>query len=52
MLIKILVGFGLLFLGYYVGREIGRSEHIREELEASGKRKGITIEQNPEHLNH
>jgi hypothetical protein len=30
---RILMGVGLLLLGYYVGREIGRAEAIRKELE-------------------
>ncbi len=32
MVLRILVGAGLLALGYYVGREIGRTESVREEL--------------------
>ncbi len=32
MIFRILVGAGLLALGYYVGREIGRTESVREEL--------------------
>jgi hypothetical protein len=28
-----LTGAGLLLLGYYVGREIGRSESVRKELQ-------------------
>ncbi|MFQ6021803.1 MAG: hypothetical protein ACE5NW_03700 [Acidiferrobacterales bacterium] len=32
MIFRVLIGAGLLALGYYVGREIGRSEPIREEL--------------------
>jgi hypothetical protein len=33
MIIRILTGAGLLLLGYYVGREIGRGESIRKELQ-------------------
>ena len=32
MVFRFLIGAGLLALGYYVGREIGRTEHVREEL--------------------
>ena len=35
MITRVLVGAGLLAIGYYVGREIGRTEHIRKELEES-----------------
>lgn len=31
--VKVLVGAGLLALGYYVGRETGRTEGIRRDLE-------------------
>ncbi len=33
MIYRILVGVGLTLLGYYVGREVGRAEPIRKELE-------------------
>ena len=32
MFFRVFVGLGLLALGYYVGREIGRAEPIRNEL--------------------
>lgn len=32
MVFRILTGAGLLLLGYYVGREIGKAESIRSEL--------------------
>lgn len=32
MLFRVVVSFGLLALGYYVGREIGRGEPIRKDL--------------------
>ena len=34
MLFRVFVSMGLLALGYYVGREIGRGEPIRRDLEA------------------
>jgi len=30
--VRLLLGVGLLALGYYVGREIGRLESLREEM--------------------
>lgn len=33
MIGRILTGLGLLALGYYVGREVGRTESVRKELE-------------------
>lgn len=33
MLFRVVVSVGLLALGYYVGREIGRGDPIRKELE-------------------
>jgi hypothetical protein len=32
MLSRLITGIGLFMLGFYVGREIGRTQHIREEL--------------------
>ena len=32
MIFRVFVSMGLLALGYYVGREIGRGEPIRKEL--------------------
>jgi hypothetical protein len=37
----VLVGVGLTLLGYYVGREVGRVQHLREELDRRGPRGGI-----------
>jgi hypothetical protein len=34
MLFRIVIGLGLLGLGYYVGREMRRGEPIRRELES------------------
>ena len=33
MIIRALTGAALLLLGYYIGREVGRAEPIRKELE-------------------
>jgi len=33
MVFRVFVSLGLLALGYYVGREIGRGEPIRREME-------------------
>lgn len=35
---RILLGVGVFLLGYYVGREVGRSEPIREELRRKRER--------------
>ncbi len=32
MLLRVAFGVGLLALGYYVGREMGRTESLRREL--------------------
>lgn len=32
MLVRIAFGLGLAALGYYVGREIGRNESVRDEI--------------------
>lgn len=41
MLRQILIGAGLLALGFYVGREIGRTEHVRRELARARRRRLI-----------
>lgn len=33
MILRLLSGASLLLLGYYIGREVGRSEPIRRELQ-------------------
>ena len=33
MIVRMLTGAALLLLGYYIGREVGRTEPIRKELE-------------------
>jgi hypothetical protein len=33
MILRALTGGALLLLGYYIGREVGRTESIRKELE-------------------
>ena len=30
---RLIIGVGLFTLGYYIGREVGRTEHVRRELE-------------------
>ena len=39
LLLRLVVGAGLVTLAYYVGREVGRLESIRRDLEA---RKPVT----------
>jgi hypothetical protein len=33
MIVRLLTGAALVLLGYYIGREVGRTEPIRKELE-------------------
>jgi hypothetical protein len=33
MIVRLFMGVGLLALGYFVGREVGRTESVREELQ-------------------
>ncbi len=32
MLLRLIAGAALLTFGYYLGKQVGRMEHIREEL--------------------
>jgi hypothetical protein len=41
-----LTGAGLLVLGYYVGREVGKNDHIKGELEEKRNRENGDEEQN------
>jgi hypothetical protein len=33
MLLRLIAGIGLVAFGYYIGRQVGRMEPIREELQ-------------------
>ncbi|MGD8556999.1 MAG: hypothetical protein PVJ14_06580 [Chromatiales bacterium] len=33
MILRLIAGVALATFGYYVGKQVGRNEHIREELE-------------------
>ena len=49
--VRLLLGVGLFALGYYVGREIGRLESLREEmrrLRGAVDRAGISVSRVPE----
>jgi hypothetical protein len=48
MIFRILAGAAMAALGYYVGREVGRTETIREELERARARQGRVIDQEAE----
>ena len=49
MIIRVLTGAALLLLGYYIGREVGRTEPIRKELEEARKNdKKPTKEKEPQ----
>ncbi len=43
MLYKVIVNMGFLALGYYLGREVGRTEVIREQL-SRARKSGETID--------
>jgi hypothetical protein len=45
MIFRVLASVGLLAAGYYVGREVGRIESIREELERTRARGGRVVDQ-------
>jgi hypothetical protein len=45
MLTRIVAGLGLFALGYYLGKEVGRTEPVREELEAARRTAGGPDEQ-------
>lgn len=40
MLVRIAFGLGLAALGYYVGREIGRGESVRDQLARDDRPRG------------
>ena len=42
--IRMLIGLGLFVFGLQLGRAIGRTEPLAEELRALKRRQGITIE--------
>jgi len=49
MIIRVLTGAALLLLGYYIGREVGRTEPIRKELEEARENdKKASQEKKPE----
>lgn len=39
MILRLALGAGLMLLGYYVGREMIRTEHIRRELQEHRERR-------------
>lgn len=44
MIVRAAMGVGLLALGYYVGREVGRAEHLRELLR-SGRSEHVELDE-------
>ena len=42
MIYKLIVNLGFLALGYYVGREVGRTEEVRERM-AHARRTGQSM---------
>lgn len=47
MLLRVAFGVGLLALGYFVGREMGRNESLRRELERDTSADGPGPEDEP-----
>ena len=47
MFFRVFVSLGLVALGYYVGREIGRGEPIRREMEDLRKQEQRNITTSP-----
>lgn len=41
MIFRLLIGGGLFAMGFYLGRELGRSESIRETLERPGRSRRV-----------
>jgi hypothetical protein len=41
--IRVLIGFGLFAFGFQLGRVVGRTDPIAEELRRMKKRRGIVI---------
>jgi hypothetical protein len=48
MIGRLMVGVGLFALGYYLGREMGRTEHIRNRLEQSRTRQPAAAPESPD----
>jgi hypothetical protein len=46
MWLRFIVTAGLVALGYYLGREVGRQESVRGEI-AAGRAQGLTEEIDP-----
>lgn len=40
MIVRLFLGAGLFVLGYYMGREVGRAEPVREALRAAREGEG------------
>jgi hypothetical protein len=47
MIIRILTGASLLLLGYYIGREVGRAEPIRREMQDARETENQTPKKPP-----
>lgn len=50
MLMRLITGVALATLGYYIGKQVGRNEHIRDELserdDGSAQQTGEMMEEN------
>ena len=49
MIVRLFVGAGLFALGYMLGREVGRAESIRDQLQwATEEHSGRTLDPDPD----
>jgi hypothetical protein len=48
MLVRVAFGVGLLALGYFVGREVGRNESLRRSLDEGEPSEGLDAGGTPE----
>ena len=50
MIVRVLIGAGLFALGYFLGKEIGRTESVRDELKwAANEDNRLPAKSEPEH---
>ncbi|MCG6859938.1 MAG: hypothetical protein LJE70_01425 [Chromatiaceae bacterium] len=50
MIVRVVIGAGLFALGYFLGKEIGRTESVRDELEwAADEDNRMSTKPEPEH---
>lgn len=45
MIVRFLIGAGLFAFGYFIGREIGRAESIRDQLDWATENDELVVEE-------